>query len=191
MTPASVVAPDKVPSPFASPVYRLLFVATAVSNLGTWMQEVGRAWLMTELTASAPLIALLQSAAMTAMVLVVLPAGILADLVDRKRLILAGYLWLIAVASLLAWLAQTGAATPALILALSFAGAAGGAFISPASQAVLVPSIVVAMSKPTGPSSVAPSLPMAARVPSFGAVCWIRPEMVASMLNIAVFSGLP
>lgn len=130
-------APDRASSPLASPVFRLLFVATAVSNLGTWMQEVGRAWLMTELTTSVPLIALLQSAAMAAMVIVVLPAGILADLVDRKRLILAGYVWLIAVSFILALLARYGAATPALILALTFAGAAGAAFVGPPSQAVL------------------------------------------------------
>ncbi|MFN4156765.1 MAG: MFS transporter, partial [Paracoccaceae bacterium] len=69
--------------PLALPVFRMLFAATAVSNLGTWMQEVGRAWLMTDLTTSATLIALLQSAAMAAMVVVVLPAGIMADLLDR------------------------------------------------------------------------------------------------------------
>lgn len=123
--------------PLALPVFRMLFAATAASNLGTWMQEVGRAWLMTDLTTSATLIALLQSAAMTAMVVVVLPAGIMADLLDRRRLILAGHVWLIAVSAALALVAAFGLATPALILALTFAGAAGAAFVSPPAQAVL------------------------------------------------------
>ncbi|MBQ0751865.1 MAG: MFS transporter [Roseovarius sp.] len=123
--------------PLAAPVFRMLFIATAVSNLGTWMQEVGRAWLMTDLTTSPTLIALLQSAAMAAMVFVVLPAGIMADLLDRRRLILAGHVWLIAVSGALALVAAFGLATPALILALTFAGAAGAAFVSPPAQAVL------------------------------------------------------
>ncbi len=123
--------------PLASALFRSLFLATAVSNIGTWMQEVGRAWLMTDLTSSPAIIAMLQATAMAAMVLVVLPAGILADLADRRRLILFGHVWLIGVSASLALLATSGRATPELILALTFAGAAGAAFVSPPSQAVL------------------------------------------------------
>ncbi len=114
-------APDAL-APLRTPLFRAIFVATAISNVGTWMQQVGRAWLMTDLTTSATLIALLQSAAM---VVVVLPAGIMADLSDRRRLILAGHIWLIAVSAALALVAAFGLATPALILALTFAAGVG------------------------------------------------------------------
>ena len=60
--------------PFGNRIFAALFIATTVSNFGTWIQDVGRAWLMTELTPSATLVALVQGAAMAATVLLVLPA---------------------------------------------------------------------------------------------------------------------
>ena len=58
------------------------------SNIGAWMQSVGAAWLMTSLTPSPLLVALMQTAASLPVFLVGLPAGALADVVDRRKLLL-------------------------------------------------------------------------------------------------------
>jgi MFS family permease len=72
----------------AHEVFRALWIATFVSNIGTWMQEVGGAWLMTTLAPSPIMVALMQVATSLPMVLLALPAGTLADIVDRRRLLI-------------------------------------------------------------------------------------------------------
>src|SRR5256886_14904992 len=73
-------------SPLREPVFRALWIATVISNVGTWMQDVGESWLMTSLTPSPVLVALVETAGSLPVVLVALPAGALADIVDRRRL---------------------------------------------------------------------------------------------------------
>lgn len=124
-------------TPLRRPVFRALFIATAVSNLGGWMQEVGRAWLMTELAPSPLLVALVQSATMAAMALFSLPAGVVADAADRRLVLLIAQGWMMMVAALLGLLTVTGTITPALVLLLSFLAAAGATFAGPAFQAAL------------------------------------------------------
>src|SRR5438034_11357609 len=70
-------------SPLRQPLFRALWIATVVSNLGTWMHNVGAAWLMTSLTLSPTLVALVQAATSLPVFLVALPAGGLADAADR------------------------------------------------------------------------------------------------------------
>src|SRR6266705_1477750 len=70
-------------SPLRQPVFRALWIASVVSNVGTWMQNVGAAWLMTLLTPSPMVVALVQAATSLPVFLVALPAGALADVVDR------------------------------------------------------------------------------------------------------------
>ena len=74
--------------PLADSLFRALWAASVISYIGTWMQNVGGAWLMTELTPSPVLIALMQTATSLPIFLAGLPAGALADLVDRRRLLL-------------------------------------------------------------------------------------------------------
>lgn len=124
-------------APLRLPVFRALFIATSVSNVGTWMQEVGRAWLMTELTVSPLYVALVQAAAMVALVAFSIPAGVIADAYNVKRVLLASQLWLMLVALTLAILTMLGGMTPTLLVGLSFAAAAGAAFFGPAWQAAL------------------------------------------------------
>src|SRR5690242_8163253 len=88
-------------SPLAQPVFRALWIASVASNIGTWMQSVGAAWLMTSLTSSAVLVALLQTATSLPVFLVGLPAGALADVIDRRRLLLVTQAWMLAAACLL------------------------------------------------------------------------------------------
>src|SRR4030095_13351432 len=73
-------------SPLRSPLFRNLWIATIVSNVGTWMQDVGSGWLMTSLTSSPALVALVEAADSIPVMLLALPAGALADIVDRRRL---------------------------------------------------------------------------------------------------------
>src|ERR1700736_6231301 len=75
-------------SPLHNPLFRALWIATVISNIGTWMQDVGESWLMTSLTPSPVLVALVETFGSLPVVLLALPAGALADIVDRRRLLL-------------------------------------------------------------------------------------------------------
>src|SRR5947199_4671353 len=77
------------------PLFRSLWIAAVVSYTGTWMQNVGAGWLMTELTTSPLMVSLVQAASAIPVFLVVLPAGALADIVDRRRLLLFTQCWMI------------------------------------------------------------------------------------------------
>ena len=81
-------------SPLRGPVFRAVWIAWVVSNTGTWMQNVGAAWLMTTLTPSPLLVALMQTATSLPVFLVGLPAGALADVVDRRKLLLVTQTWM-------------------------------------------------------------------------------------------------
>ena len=94
--------PTSAWSPFAYPVFRWLWIATVVSNIGTFMQSVGAAWLMTSLSKSPVIVALVQSASIFPMFLLALPAGALADIIDRRRLLLVTQAWMMVAAALLA-----------------------------------------------------------------------------------------
>ena len=74
--------------PLRVSLFRALWIASVASYIGTWMQDVGESWLMTSLTPSPVLVALVETAGSLPVVLVALPAGALADVVDRRRLLL-------------------------------------------------------------------------------------------------------
>src|SRR6266446_10489356 len=88
-------------APLSHPVFRALWIASVVSNVGTWMQNVGAAWLMTLLTPSPMVVALVQAATSVPVFLVALPAGALADVVDRRRLLLLTQGWMLLAAAVL------------------------------------------------------------------------------------------
>src|SRR5207248_4529836 len=102
--------------PLADSLFRALWTASVVSYIGTWMQNVGGAWLMTELTPSPVLVALMQTATSLPIFLAGLPAGALADLVDRRRLLLAAQTWMVLVAAALGGLTLLGVINPWLLL---------------------------------------------------------------------------
>jgi predicted MFS family arabinose efflux permease len=101
------------------------------------MQNVGVAWLMTTLTPSPVLVALIQTATSLPVLLVGLPAGALADLVDRRRLLLFCQAWMLLAAGVLSGLTLADRATPAALLLLTFALGLGGSINSPAWQAIV------------------------------------------------------
>ena len=86
-------------TPLRQPLFRALWIASVTSNIGTWMQNVGAAWLMTLLTPSPTVVALVQAATSLPVFLVALPAGALADVVDRRRLILVTQGWMLLAAA--------------------------------------------------------------------------------------------
>ena len=123
-------------SPLRQPLFRALWLASVASNIGTWMQNVGAAWLMTALVPSPTLVALVQAATSLPVFLVALPAGAIADLVDRRRLLLATQGWMLAAATLLGVLTILGVMTPWILLILTFALGLGAAMNAPAWQAI-------------------------------------------------------
>src|ERR1700722_1666643 len=75
-------------APLGEPLFRSLWIASVISYAGTWMQNVGAGWLMTQMTTNPLMIGLVQAASALPVFLVILPAGALADLVDRRRFLL-------------------------------------------------------------------------------------------------------
>src|SRR6516225_6709748 len=87
--------------PLRRPVFRDRLVASIISNTGSWMQDTAGTWLMTALTSSPLLIALMQTAATLPVLMFGLPAGAMADIFDRRRLLLFWAAWMLVVAALL------------------------------------------------------------------------------------------
>jgi MFS family permease len=123
-------------APFSSPVYRALWIAQFVSNLGTWMQTVGAQWMLVGDPRAAILVPLVQTATTLPVMLLALPSGVLADLVDRRRLLIATQGAMAAGVGILASLTGAGLTTPAVLLTLLFVIGCGQALTAPAWQAI-------------------------------------------------------
>src|SRR3954463_8440980 len=115
-------------APLKHPLFRKLWTASVVSNLGTWLQEVAQAWLMTSLTSSPLVVSLVQASDSLAVFIFSLPAGALADMVDRRRLLIATQTWMMLVAAVLAVLTLSGNITWWVLLLTTFAMSTGNAF---------------------------------------------------------------
>ena len=100
------------------------------------MQDVGESWLMTSLTPSPVLVALVETAGSLPVVLVALPAGALADIVDRRRLLLVMQVWMLVAAAVMGILALMGQITPSRLLTLTFLLGVGSAMSNPVWQAI-------------------------------------------------------
>ena len=123
------------------PTYRTLWFATVASGVGNAMQAVGAGWLMTTMSPSPVLVSLVQAATMLPMFLLVLPAGVLGDIVDRRRLLLFAQWWSLVSALLLGVVTYAGFISPWLLLLFTFVLGVGTALQTPALQAV-VPELV-------------------------------------------------
>lgn len=128
-------------APFRHRVFTMLWIATVTSNVGTWMQSAAAGWLMTSLNPDPLAVALVQAATMAPMFLFGLPAGALADILDRRRMLLAAQTTLALVTAGFAVLVGLGAVTPWTLLAFTFLGGTGAALIAPTWQAI-VPQLV-------------------------------------------------
>ena len=139
------ISSDTIPvdawSPFRYTMFRWLWIATVVSNIGTWFQEVGVAWLMTSLTPSPLMVALVQTATTLPVMLFALPAGALSDILDRRRMLIFAVIWHTLAALLLAVSTLVGATTALVLLLFTFLFGIGTALTQPAWQAI-VPELV-------------------------------------------------
>jgi MFS family permease len=131
--PRPAVRPDRPRAgsawaPLRRTWFRALFIAQFVANTGTWAQTVGAQWLMGDLGGSSLQIALVQTAATLPVFLLVVPAGALGDVVDRRRLLLLSQTLMLLAAAALAALAAARAVTRDRLLGLTAAPrpAAGG-----------------------------------------------------------------
>ena len=123
--------------PLRVPTFRNLLVADVVSDIGTFMQNVGAAWLMVSLGAGPIYVALTQTASSLPYFLLALPAGSAGDIVDRRKLVLFTESWMMGVALLLSVLTIAGFMSPWVLLVLTFALSAGDAFETPTWRAIL------------------------------------------------------
>jgi MFS family permease len=133
-----------VSSPWISlryPVFRNLWIATVVSNIGSWMFSAASAWLMTNLNPDPLIVSLVQVANNLPVFLFALPAGALADMIDRRRVILALEVLTTLFSAVFAALVSLHAVTPGLLLVFLFLIGALAAIESPAWQAI-VPQLV-------------------------------------------------
>src|SRR5207253_3747659 len=95
-------------APLRSSVFRRLWLAQVVSNLGTWMQTVAAQWLILSASGSAALVGLVQTASTLPVVLLAAPAGVLADVLDRRRVLVTVQSSMVVIAALLATLTLLG-----------------------------------------------------------------------------------
>lgn len=134
-------APATPVSPLRNPLFRALWLANVASGIGSAMHDTAAVWTMTTLTTSATLVTLMQSMSSLPLFLLALPAGALADIVDRRRVMVIAQLLSALVTLLLAFVAWRGGLNPPVLLAITFLLGTGMAFTLPAWQA-MIPGIV-------------------------------------------------
>jgi MFS family permease len=122
-------------APLRLHVFRALWLANLVSATGTIVQGVGAAWLMTTLAGTPDLVAMVQTATYLPILLLALLAGTLADLWDRRRVLLVAQFWMVSISVGLAWLSGLNLVTPATLLLFTFLIGVGTALSGPAWQA--------------------------------------------------------
>ncbi|HMK28274.1 MAG TPA: MFS transporter [Terriglobales bacterium] len=122
--------------PLREPLFRSLWIAAVASYTGTWMQNVGTGWLMAFLTSSPVMVGLVQAASALPVFLVVIPAGALADMVDRRRLLILTQSWMVVAAAALGVLTILQVVTPSLLLLFTFLLGLGAATNDPPWQAI-------------------------------------------------------
>jgi MFS family permease len=123
-------------APLGEPLFRSLWIASVVSYTGTWMQNVGAGWLMTQMTMNPFMVGLVQAAGALPVFLVILPAGALADMVDRRRFLLVTQGWMVLASGTLGILTLTSCVGPWVLLLFTFLLGLGSVMNDPAWQAI-------------------------------------------------------
>jgi len=184
-TPASLWAPLRVP------MFRSLLMADGLSDIGTFMQSVGAAWLMVTFGAGPVYVALTQTASSLPFFVFALPAGAIGDVVDRRKLILFTEAWMVGVAVLLAAFTIAGLMTPWLLLAFTFAISAGDALEAPAWRAIL-PEVVPRsdLAAASALSGIEFNLARAVGPALAGALIAVAGVGAAFVVNAASFAGV-
>jgi MFS family permease/quinol monooxygenase YgiN len=124
-------------SPLAHPLFRLLWIASTASHIGSYMTDVAQGWLMSSLTPSPLVVSLLLTAESLPFFALGLPAGALADIVDRRRLLAVTQCAMAVAVATLAAVTWSGVVTPWMLLTLAFALGVATALNDPAWYAVV------------------------------------------------------
>ncbi|WP_203564679.1 MFS transporter, partial [Bordetella pseudohinzii] len=128
-------------APLRQSVFAVLWAAAVLGNIGSFMRDVASSWLITDLSANPTAVALIQTAATLPVFLLAIPAGVLSDILDRRRFLIFVQLVLAGVSGTLLLLSYTGALTVEYLIALTFVGGIGAALMGPTWQAI-VPELV-------------------------------------------------
>ncbi|MBN9155354.1 MAG: MFS transporter [Microbacterium sp.] len=140
-TPPTPPSPVRSLAPFGVPVFRVLWIAGLVSNIGSWMQTVGAQWLLVDSHSSPAVIALVQTASAAPVLLLAIPAGVIGELLDRRRILIVSQVAQFAVVTVLVVLTWLGETTPAVLLIVTFILGACAAVQLPSYQAI-IPDVV-------------------------------------------------
>jgi MFS family permease len=140
-TGTTAAKPVSFAAPFRHRVFAVVWTATLVSNVGGWMYSAASGWLMTSLNPDPLIVALVQAASTLPLFLLAIPAGALADIFDKRKLLIAFELLTTVVSAIYAAMVGLGLATPGNLLLFTFLIGAAGALTVPAWQAV-VPRLV-------------------------------------------------
>ena len=138
---ASVKAATSSWSPFRHPTFALLWTATVVANIGGWMFSAASGWLMTSLNPDAFIVSMVQVATTLPMFLFALPAGALADIIDRRKLLIWAEIAITVVSAIFAAIVWFDLATPGNLLLFTFLIGVASALEAPAWQSI-VPQLV-------------------------------------------------
>ena len=128
-------------SPFRHATFTVLWTATVIANIGTWMYNAASGWLMTTLNADPLVVSLVQVATSLPMFLFALPAGALADIVDKRRFLVVAESAITLVSGIIATLVWLNLVTPGILLLFTFLLGVGAALTAPAWQSI-VPQLV-------------------------------------------------
>jgi MFS family permease len=141
MTAQTTTAPAGSFAPLRQQLFAVLWVATVIGNTGSFIRDVASAWLMTDLSVSPAAVAMVQAAATLPVFLLAIPAGVLSDILDRRKFLIAIQGLLATVSICLMLLSAFGQQTVSSLIALTFLGGIGAALMGPTWQAI-VPELV-------------------------------------------------
>lgn len=127
--------------PLKHATFAILWVATVLGNTGTFMRDIASSWMVTELGGGPAAVSLIQAAGSLPIFLLAIPAGVLSDILDRRRFLIAVQVLLACVSATLMMLAATHNLSIAALVALTFVGGIGAALIGPTWQSI-VPELV-------------------------------------------------
>jgi len=140
-SPTPPAASDSSFAPLRQKLFAVLWVATVIGNTGSFVRDVASSWIMTDLSPSPTAVALVQAAASAPAFLLAIPAGVLSDILDRRKFLICIQLLLASVSIALMTLSALGMQTVFSLVAFTFLGGIGAALMGPTWQAI-VPELV-------------------------------------------------
>jgi len=140
-SPQTPVATSSPWSPFRHTNFAVLWTATVIANIGTWMYNAASGWLMTSLNPDPFVVSMVQVATTLPMFIFAVPAGALADIVDRRKFLIGAEVLTTAVSAVFAAIVALQLANPFNLLLFTFLIGAAGAITAPAWQSI-VPQLV-------------------------------------------------